>query len=192
MRLSSLTGMTAYHITTANAIPSILKNGLTSGNAARLGHPGAGIYVLYFGLGFGIKNPLNAAINFSEYLDIDEPVLLQVKVSESDLLMDEDALTNEESIDKITSGRVKLPKEFVEAYTKIISEDEGEDEDSLRLPLISLIDLYQIKPTKKLMTEYGHYAFLTARCVAQTLEVNRMWELDQETGDWQEAILETT
>jgi hypothetical protein len=183
MRLSSLTGMVAYHITTASAIPSIQKNGLTSGNAARLGHPGAGIYVIFS------DSPLSAANDFSEYLDIDEPVLLQVRVSENDLLMDEDALTNEESIEKITSGRVKLPKEFIDAYTKIIEEDEGDDEDSLRSPLIALIDQYQIKPTKKLMTEYGHYAYLTARCVTQSLPITNIWKLDSDTSEWQEAKL---
>jgi hypothetical protein len=182
----------AYHITTAEALPSIRANGLRSGMTPRYGHVGEGIYV-FFGKESRI---LDIATNMVEYLGVEEPILIETRVSPSSLLMDEDSLADGDTQDAISyaysEGRYVrtqeildyFPAEFFEEYLAAMDQPwsvptKVEDD---RKAALQLINKYNIKPTAMFPSQMGHYTFQTARCTANRLPVVRLWQWDNEEG----------
>ena len=169
MRLHEINGkQTAFHLTTKSAVPSILQNGLTANNTVRMGHVGNGIYVFFLE-----GRDINHASDMAEYLSLDDFVLIETEIDQDSLLMDEDSLNDEEALDKFSQIYPEFSAELTRLY---------ESAADLRTAAIGFIEKYQIRPTPKMKTYFGHYGFFTARTTQQKLPVGRIWVWNPEIG----------
>jgi hypothetical protein len=143
--------LTAYHITTLDALPKVLETGLTAGNRPRLGKTGYGVYVFFLP-----NNSLEMVSTMAEYLGIMSSswALVQVRVDEESLLMDEDTISYDYCYDELVAAYPEVAKE----YEQIVYSSK--DEIEIRHKCIDLIDKYEIRPIPKLSTRFGRYHFI--------------------------------
>jgi hypothetical protein len=108
-----------------------------------------------------------------EYLGIYPAGYITVEVDEDSLLMDEDSLMADTWLEnQFENLRKVLPSEAFDIYVRYV--EENGDTEAINDPLVGkfktdLIDKFKIRPSPLLMTSWGHYSVLTARCVASSL-----------------------
>lgn len=185
MKLNALTeshdSRIAYHITTQDALHSILKYGLRSGNAARYGKVGDGVYIFFS----NEDKVFSQARDLAEYIAVENPVLVRTTVNVDNLLMDEDSLADNTTLEGIEAGDKRVINSLpagvaVELLNAVIDTEDKSDE---RLIALEFINKYKIKPSKYIKTYMGHYSFDTARCVSKILHVDMVWKTD-ENHEW--------
>ena len=169
MKLLEITGkQIAYHLTTKTTISSVLRNGLTANNAARMGHVGDGIYIFFLE-----GRTINQASNMAEYLSLNDFALIETEVNQDTLLMDEDSLNDEDALYQFNQIHPELSVELTRLY---------ESATDFRMAAIGFIEKHKIQPTSKMRTHFGHYSFLTARTIQQKLPVGRIWVWNPKIG----------
>jgi len=87
----------AFHISDKKFLAPIIHSGLQSRRTSKWEHVGDGIYIFFL----GNRTLRNVAWWFSMYLKATDPILVEIKVDRSQLLMDDDTL-----LDKITMSKI--------------------------------------------------------------------------------------
>jgi hypothetical protein len=168
-------GVVAYHLSTEELLPQILRQGLKPGapQISKWNKPGFGTYVFFA----SPDRALQTAKNMIEWLGNDRPALIQTVVSSDQLLIDEDALddeSNQNAIDLLHNDKVleHFPPESVDELMQWVNSRRANKET-----LINIIDKYQIRPLPMFKVYMGRYSFETARSTEPVLPVNKVWVL---------------
>jgi hypothetical protein len=175
----------AYHITTRSAYQKIIKDGYLQRSAPRFGHVGNGIYVIFM-QGDDIAYE---CLEFANYLDIDDPVVLKVLVDDNSLLMDEDSLCNEDILSHLMEvmdlpSKMRrndpilsyLPAGAIKSLIEFALQDH--DMDDLRALCTKLIDDYKIKPSELFKTYVSRSSYDTARSTMSAIPVLSLVEFN--------------